>query len=55
MHKTYYPSNLTEKQWSFIENLIEPNKNANVNILYMLFLMPFFMLQNRAASGVCFL
>ncbi|MDL2262843.1 IS5 family transposase [Bacteroidales bacterium OttesenSCG-928-I21] len=26
MHKTYYPSNLTEKQWSFIENLIEPNK-----------------------------
>lgn len=26
MHKTYYPSNPTEKQWSFIENLIEPNK-----------------------------
>jgi putative transposase len=27
MHKIYhYPSNLTEKQWSFIENIIEPNK-----------------------------
>jgi len=26
MHKFNYPSNLTEKQWSFIENLIEPNK-----------------------------
>ena len=26
MHKIYYPSNLTEKQWSFIETVIEPNK-----------------------------
>jgi len=27
MHKIYYyQSNLTEKQWSFIENIIEPNK-----------------------------
>ena len=26
MHKIYYPSNLTEKQWLFIENIIEPNQ-----------------------------
>lgn len=26
MQKNYYPSNLTEKQWAFIENIIEPNK-----------------------------
>jgi putative transposase len=26
MRKIYYPSNLTERQWSFIENIIEPNK-----------------------------
>lgn len=26
MRKNYYPSNLTEKQWSFIDSVIEPNK-----------------------------
>lgn len=26
MRKNYYPCNLTEKQWSLIENIIEPNK-----------------------------
>ncbi len=26
MRKNFYPSNLTEKQWSFIESIIEPNK-----------------------------
>lgn len=25
MQKNYYPCNLTEKQWSLIENIIEPN------------------------------
>lgn len=26
MQKDYYPSNVIEKQWSFIDNIIEPNK-----------------------------
>lgn len=26
MRKNYYPGNLTEKQWSFIDKIIEPNK-----------------------------
>ncbi|KAF5063301.1 hypothetical protein DSECCO2_295900 [anaerobic digester metagenome] len=43
MRKSYYPCNLTEKQWSLIENIIEPNNKRKRKHALRDILTPFSM------------